>query len=113
MRHAHPVVSRHACVVNPVIDRNPKKNLAREFHLLLPYILHAMNPVIRFHSRWMEIRPRPYEPERMTTDVAWIQMKEEVSPEEAYRIWYEKQRRISRFLQQCGSKSLSSSSSSQ
>jgi hypothetical protein len=72
-----------------------------------------MNPVIRFHSRWMEIRPRPYEPERMTTDVAWIQMKDEVSPEEAYRIWYEKQRRISRFLQQCGSKSLSSSSSSQ
>jgi hypothetical protein len=59
----------------------------------------------------MEVHPRPYEPERMTTDIAWIQIKEEVSAEEAYRIWYEKQRTISRFFQQCGSKPLSSSSS--
>ena len=34
----------------------------------------------------------------MTTDVAWIQIKEEVGPEEAYRMWFEKQRRISRVL---------------
>lgn len=34
----------------------------------------------------------------MTTDVAWIQIKEEVGPEEAYRRWFEKQRRISRVL---------------
>jgi hypothetical protein len=47
----------------------------------------------------------------MTTDIAWIQIKEELSAEEAYRIWYEKQRTISRFFQQCGSKPLSSSSS--
>jgi hypothetical protein len=65
--------------------------------------------MIRFHGRWMKISPRPYEPERMTTDVAWIQVKEGVTPQEAYRIWYEKQRTISRFLQQCGSKSPSSS----
>jgi hypothetical protein len=97
--------------MNAVVDRNPKKNLACEFHLLLPYILRTMHPLIRFRSRWMEIRPRPYEPERQTTDVAWIQMKEDVSPEEAYRIWYEKQRTISRFFQQCGYRQLSSSSS--
>ena len=34
----------------------------------------------------------------MTTDVAWIQIKEEVGSEEAYRRWFEKQRRISRVL---------------
>ena len=34
----------------------------------------------------------------MTTDVAWIQIKEGVTPEEAYRRWFELQRRISRVL---------------
>jgi hypothetical protein len=68
-----------------------------------------MKATVRFRGRWVKISPRPYEPERMTTDVAWIQLKEEVSPEEAYRLWYEKQRTISRFFQQCGSKPQSSS----
>jgi len=36
----------------------------------------------------------------MTTDIAWIQIKEGVSPEEAYRRWFEKQRKISHVLQQ-------------
>jgi hypothetical protein len=36
----------------------------------------------------------------MSTDVAWIQIKEKVSPEEAYRKWFELQRKISRLLQQ-------------
>jgi hypothetical protein len=34
----------------------------------------------------------------MTTDVAWMQIKEDISPEEAYRRWFELQRRISRVL---------------
>lgn len=57
--------------------------------------------VLRYQGRWFTVNPRPYEPERMTTDVAWIQLKEGVSAEEAYRRWYEKQRRISRLFQQC------------
>jgi hypothetical protein len=68
-----------------------------------------MKTIVRFHGRWLEISPRPYEPERMTTDVAWIQIKEDVTAEEAYRLWYEKQRTISRFFQQCGLKPPSSS----
>ena len=70
-----------------------------------------MRSVVRHRGRWIEITPRTYEPERMTADVAWIQIKEDATPEEAYRIWYEKQRTISRFFQQCGYKPLSSSSS--
>ena len=70
-----------------------------------------MRTIIRHRGQWVEITPRTYEPERMTADVAWIQIKEGVSPEEAYRIWYEKQRTISRFFQQCGYKQPSSSSS--
>jgi hypothetical protein len=46
----------------------------------------------------VKIHSKPFEPERMTTDVAWIQIKEQVDPEEAYRRWFEKQRRISRVL---------------
>jgi hypothetical protein len=34
----------------------------------------------------------------MTTDVAWMQIKENITAEEAYRRWFELQRRISRVL---------------
>jgi hypothetical protein len=54
--------------------------------------------LIRYNGKWVKIHSKPFEPERMTTDVAWIQIKEEVGPEEAYRMWFEKQRRISRVL---------------
>jgi hypothetical protein len=56
--------------------------------------------VVRYNGKFYEIRPRPFEPERMTVDIAWIQIKEGVTPEVAYRIWFERQRRISRVFQQ-------------
>lgn len=58
-----------------------------------------MEYLVRFNGQWKIIKPKPYEPERMTTDVAWIQIKEGVSAEEAYRKWFERQRTISRLLQ--------------
>jgi hypothetical protein len=59
-----------------------------------------MGFLVRYQGKWIEISPKTYEPERMTTDVAWIQIKEGVSAEVAYRKWFEQQRKISRFLQQ-------------
>jgi hypothetical protein len=59
-----------------------------------------MGFLVRFCGALVEIQPRPYEPERMTTDIAWIQIKEGVSAPEAYRKWFELQRKISRLLQQ-------------
>jgi hypothetical protein len=56
--------------------------------------------IVRYQGKWMRIRPRSYEPERMTTDVAWIQIKEGLSAAEAYRKWFEEQRKLSRLLQQ-------------
>lgn len=56
--------------------------------------------LVRYQGRWFTITPKPFEPERMTTDVAWIQLKEGVSPEEAYRRWFARQRKLSRLLQQ-------------
>lgn len=58
-----------------------------------------MEYLVRFNGKWHVIAPKSFEPERMTTDVAWIQIKEGVSAEEAYRLWYEKQRTISHLLQ--------------
>jgi hypothetical protein len=59
-----------------------------------------MEYIVRFQGKWFTIHTKPYEPERMTTDVAWIQIKESLSPEEAYRTWFERQRKLSRLLQQ-------------
>ena len=59
-----------------------------------------MEYLVRFNGRWMKIKSKPFEPERMTTDIAWLQIKENLSPEEAYRKWFENQRNISRILQQ-------------
>jgi hypothetical protein len=56
--------------------------------------------LIRYNGKWARIRPRPFEPERMTTDIAWLQIKEGMTPGEAYRAWFEMQRKISRLLQQ-------------
>ena len=54
--------------------------------------------IVRYNGNFIQIHSRPFEPERMTTDVAWMQIKEGISPEEAYRRWFELQRRISRVL---------------
>lgn len=59
-----------------------------------------MGYLVRFQGKWFEIQPKSYEPERMTADVSWIQIKEGVSTEEAYRRWFERQRKLSRLLQQ-------------
>lgn len=59
-----------------------------------------MGYLVRYHGRWVELHPRPFEPERMTTDVAWIQILQGVSPEEAYRRWFERQRKLSQVFQQ-------------
>jgi len=86
---------------------------------LLSYFLFPFTPrvkhttmLVRYRGKWFTIHPRPYEPERMTTDVAWIQMKEGVDAPTAYRLWFERQRKISHLFQQCSKQSLSSESSS-
>jgi hypothetical protein len=59
-----------------------------------------MGYLVRYLGRWMELHPRAYEPERMTTDVAWIQIKQGVDAPTAYRLWFAQQRKLSRLLQQ-------------
>ena len=64
----------------------------------LQEIMEGSTFLVRYNGQWIQIHSRPFEPERMTTDIAWMQIKEGVSPEEAYRRWFELQRRISRVL---------------
>ena len=59
-----------------------------------------MGYLVHFQGKWYEINPRPFEPERMTTDVAWYQILNSVDAPTAYRIWFEKQRKLSRLFQQ-------------
>jgi len=59
-----------------------------------------MGFLVRFQGKWYTIEPKPFEPERMTTDIAWLQIKEGLTPEEAYRRWFTRQRKLSRLLQQ-------------
>jgi hypothetical protein len=97
--------------MDPIVEDNGKNHLTDCFHLPLAKETMLMPEfVLRYQGRWFVVNPRPYEPERMTTDVAWMQLKENVSAEEAYRRWYEKQRRISRLFQQCTGLSRPSSS---
>ena len=59
-----------------------------------------MGFLVRFQGKWYTIDPKPFEPERMTTDIAWLQIKEGMTPEDAYRSWFTRQRKLSRLLQQ-------------
>jgi hypothetical protein len=56
--------------------------------------------LVRYQGQWKSIRVKPFEPERMTTDIAWLQIKEGLSPEQAYVRWFAEQRKLSRLLQQ-------------
>ena len=56
--------------------------------------------LVRYNGKWFRIQPKPFEPERMTTDIAWLQIKEQLTPQEAYRKWFKEQRNISQLLQQ-------------
>jgi hypothetical protein len=59
-----------------------------------------MGYLVRANGRWIEIHPRPFEPERMTTDIAWMYIKNGGTLEDAYRSWFALQRKLSRLLQQ-------------
>jgi hypothetical protein len=56
--------------------------------------------VVRYNGKWYQIKAKPFEPERMTTDIAWLQIKEKLTPHEAYVKWCKEQRNIYRMLQQ-------------
>jgi len=57
-----------------------------------------MPPTVRHNGKWYSIIPKSYEPERQTYQVAWLQILTGVTPEEAYRQYYETLRKESKLL---------------
>jgi hypothetical protein len=56
--------------------------------------------LVRYNGEWKSVYVKQFEPERMSTDIAWIQIREGVDAPTAYRLWFERQRKLSRLLQQ-------------
>ena len=57
-----------------------------------------MPPAVRYNGKWYSIIPKPYEPERQTYQVAWIQLTEGITAEEAYRKYFETLRKEAKVL---------------
>lgn len=54
--------------------------------------------LVRNNGKWHIIEPKEYEPERQTLEIAWKQIKDGMTPEESYRIWYAEQKEIRKVL---------------
>ena len=54
--------------------------------------------IIRYKGKWYKINKKPYESETQTIQVAWRQVRDQNTPEEAYRKFFENQREEARIL---------------
>ena len=57
-----------------------------------------MAPAIRVQGKWYRIRPKPYEPERQTYNIATQIISKNLTPEVAYRQWFEQERKDAKLL---------------
>ena len=54
--------------------------------------------MMRYMGEWFKIAPKPYEPEKQTIGISWLQIRNKKSPEEAYRQYFQKQREEAKIL---------------
>jgi len=54
--------------------------------------------MLRYNGRWYKIKVKPYEPEMQSIGVAWAQIKEKITPQEAYKNYFAKQREEAQIL---------------
>jgi len=59
---------------------------------------YNMPTAIRYNGKWYAVVPKPYEPERQTYQVAWMQIKDGLTAEDAYRKYFEDLRKESKVL---------------
>lgn len=53
---------------------------------------------MRYMGEWFKIAPKPYEPEKQTIGISWLQIRNKKNPEEAYRDYFQKQREEAKIL---------------
>jgi hypothetical protein len=56
-----------------------------------------MVPAIRVQGKWYAVAPKPYEPERQTYNIAY-RIIQGATPEQAYREWFEQERKDAKLL---------------
>jgi hypothetical protein len=56
-----------------------------------------MQSLVRYQGTWQVIAPKPFEPERQTSDVAWSQIKG-IPLLDAYKQWYARERELQQHL---------------
>lgn len=53
-----------------------------------------MDYLVRYNGTWIRVTPRPYEPERVTHQIAWLK----IIHGKGYREWFENERKLSKIL---------------
>ena len=54
--------------------------------------------LVRYEGKWYKITPKPYEPESQTVQVAWMQLRDNLTVPESYKTFFENERRKARIL---------------
>jgi hypothetical protein len=54
--------------------------------------------LLRHNGKWYKVSKKPYEPETQTTQVAWLQILNNITAQEAYRRMFAKQREDAQIL---------------
>jgi hypothetical protein len=63
------------------------------------YFSNIKMEILRFKGKWYKVVPKPYEPEKQTSEIAWEQIREPLLvKEEIYKLFYEKQRKQAKVL---------------
>jgi hypothetical protein len=57
---------------------------------------HTMD-TLKYNGKWFKVQKKPYEPERQTYEVAWMQIKG-METREAYRTYFAKQQKEAQIL---------------
>jgi hypothetical protein len=53
---------------------------------------------VRYQGKWYVITGKPFEPERQTFDIGWNLIKKGITPHQAYREWFKKEREDAKLL---------------
>ena len=51
-----------------------------------------------YNGQWYSVKTKPYEPEIQSVKVAWLQIKNKMTPQEAYVEFFKKQREEAKIL---------------
>lgn len=53
---------------------------------------------VRYQGKWIQIKAKPYEPERQTAEIAWMMIQDKIGSAEAYRKWFAKEQENAKVL---------------